>query len=117
MTSRPPLQERENLPIKRAAAIGVVALVIFSGGVVWVGFRLAADRRALGGMPPIPAEIGSYDIAGVHHRPFDLADLAQRKRGKQLERLSTYGWVDREKGQIHIPIEVAIEKVVAGIKR
>ena len=80
-------------------------------------FRLAADRRALGGMPPIPDEVGNYDIALVHQRPFDLADLGQRKRLKQQQRLSSYGWVDREKGQIHIPIDVAIQRRIGEAKR
>lgn len=115
--SRPPAQEAEKLPIRRAAAIGVLALAIFAAGVTWVGFRLAADRRALGGMPPIPSEVGQYDIAGVHQRPFDLADLAQRKRRKQQQQLTSYGWVDRQKGQIHIPIDVAMERRVQEERR
>ena len=32
-------------------------------------------------------------------------------RARELERLSTYGWVDRQAGVVHLPIERAMELV------
>lgn len=42
----------------------------------------------------------------------DAADLAKLQSGQRRE-LSGYGWVDREKGIIRIPIEVAMNRVAA----
>jgi hypothetical protein len=35
----------------------------------------------------------------------------ERFRAREAERLSTYGWVDRQAGVVHIPIERAMELV------
>lgn len=41
----------------------------------------------------------------------DVADMdAMRKQ--TLQRLESYGWVDREAGTVHIPVERAIERVI-----
>lgn len=40
-------------------------------------------------------------------------DLAQR-RARWDERLNGYGWVDREAGIVHIPIERAMDRVAGG---
>jgi hypothetical protein len=35
-------------------------------------------------------------------------------RAERATRLNGYGWVDRSKGIVHIPIEKAIDEVIAG---
>jgi len=62
---------------------------------------------------PTPSEIGRAEIGIVEQRLFELQLEAQRKRQEQLKRLNSYGWVDRQKGLIHLPIDRAIELMVS----
>jgi hypothetical protein len=38
-------------------------------------------------------------------------------RAYEVERLSTYGYVDQAKGIVHIPIDVAMQKVIEDAKK
>lgn len=71
----------------------LVLLLVFPGAVPDVGRGLTVE-------PPLPRL--QIDAAG---------DLA-RFRAQEDRRLSTYYWIDRERGLVHIPIELAIKKVV-----
>ena len=42
-----------------------------------------------------------------------LDTRAEEERERQRERLHGYGWVDRDAGVVHVPIEQAIERVVS----
>jgi len=44
--------------------------------------------------------------------PFDVTRSAQAYRRESLERLSSWGWLDRRQGLIHMPIDRAMELVV-----
>jgi hypothetical protein len=47
-----------------------------------------------------------------HLQPDPIADL-NKFRIREEQRLNTYGWVDQTQGKIHIPIETAIDIMVA----
>jgi hypothetical protein len=49
----------------------------------------------------------------VSAKATELSEL----RTVETERLGTYGYVDKEKGIVHIPIEVAMQKVVEDAKK
>ena len=38
---------------------------------------------------------------------------AERTRTEQMRQLQSYGWIDRDKGIIHVPIERAIDQLVS----
>jgi hypothetical protein len=71
----------------------------------------AFERQALEGSKPI------HPLAAEREEPpeprlqaspaLDLRELQAREH----ERLSTYGWVDRQAGVVHLPIERAMELV------
>jgi len=48
----------------------------------------------------------------VNLRVFALDQRAAQKRLRQLERLDSYGWVDREAGMAHIPVTEAMKMMV-----
>lgn len=48
-----------------------------------------------------------------HGRTTDLSTL----RSHETKRLTTYGYVDKAKGVVHIPIDVAMQKVVEDAKK
>ncbi len=80
--------------------IGLLALVVVS---LYVGFHIAvADQsRSLEVVPPAP-------VLQTNPRG-DLAAF----RARENETLHSYGWVDRRRGILHIPIEQAMKDVAA----
>ena len=60
-----------------------------------------APENVFGEKPPPPEP---------HLQATPAVDLAEH-RAREEERLSTYGWIDRDAGVVHVPIERAIELV------
>ena len=105
----PPRHELSDAPPRNAVLFtgGLVAALVASLWVTWWLFRvMAAATAPAGGMdtkrvrPPEPR---------LQERPaHDLLEI----RAAEAERLSTYGWVDRQAGVAHIPIGRAMDLVV-----
>lgn len=74
------------------AALAAWALIASWGG----SLRARAPER-----PKVPAPVLEY-------RP--LEDFSTYERHER-QRLSSYGWVDRAAGTVHIPIEVAMSRL------
>ena len=115
LSGRPKVQEPERLPMRKLVAVAVVALIVFTAATLWsiqILHResgMTEPQHAL----PIPREIGRAEIGIVDQRLFELQLEAQHKRQEQMKRLSSYGWVDRQKGIIHLPIDRAMEQMVS----
>jgi hypothetical protein len=107
--------EEDRISTPRIVAVGVVSLLIFivSGGAVVAYFHA---RMTAATLPPIPAEVGRSKIGIVEQQLYGLAERGLRDREVRLERLGTYGWVDRRSGVAHIPIDEAMELVVKGVR-
>jgi hypothetical protein len=95
--------ERSDWPM---AAIGitvllVLALLAVAPLVLRAAYSTADTGHRLLAPPPNPR---------LQTDPSD--DLA-RLRAEEQTRLTTYGWVDRQKGIVRIPIEEAMKKLVA----
>lgn len=107
--------EEDRISTPRIVAVGVASLVIFilSSWVVVAYFRA---RMAAAPLPPIPAEVGRSKIGMVEQQLFGVAERGLRDREARLERLDSYGWVDRRAGVAHIPIEEAMGLVVKGVR-
>lgn len=108
-------QEEDRVRAGVIAIIAVVTLIVFGIGILWAIWLVVSISDEVRPEPaPIPSLIGQPVIGIVEQPMFDrdrrLADLL----GAQRERLSSYGFVDREKGRIHIPIEEAMKRVAAG---
>lgn len=108
-------QEEDRVRAGIIAIIAIVTLIVFGIGILWailIVFSVSKDIRAE--PAPIPSLIGQPVIGIVEQPMFErdrrLADMLAAQR----ERLSTYGFVDRERGRIHIPIEEAMKRVAAG---
>ena len=97
-------------------AVGVIALVVFGAAVAWSARILDRTTRTLSPSGPLPVgkEIGKAEIGIVDQTPFETTRGAERYRREQLKRLNGYGWVDPKKGIIHVPIDKAIEELLAG---
>ncbi|MCW5808601.1 MAG: hypothetical protein KIT31_39990, partial [Deltaproteobacteria bacterium] len=80
-----------------AIAVGVVVVFLLAGSSTRELAAGGATRRGL------PTEVSNVELA-----PFEAE--AQGLEGNQYAThfLDTFGWVDRERGIVHVPIDTAI---------
>jgi hypothetical protein len=97
--------EREDVSPKIIGLFGIATLVFLAAMpfVLMAGYShtLGDVDRRLAVEPPAP--VLQVDPRG------DLAEF----RAKEEARLSSYGWVDRGKGIVHIPIDRAMQEIAA----
>jgi len=107
--------EEDRISTGRILLVGIGSLVLFffasMAAVAYLSFR-QGERPAL----PIPPELGSSKIGIVEQQLFDLSQRGDRDRAARLERLGSYGWVDRPAGVVHMPIGHAMELVAKGVR-
>jgi hypothetical protein len=97
-------------PIRWTVIVFVLVMVGLHWGV-WSLYRYARDRDEnrdvrrtfVEAAPPVPPE---------PRLQVNPAEDFQEYLKREEEILKTYGWVSREQGQVHIPIERAMEMVV-----
>lgn len=95
--------------------VGIGSLVVFFlASFVATGYlHLEVGRRpAL----PLPREVGQSKIGMVEQQLFDLPQRGERENETKLDRLGSWGWADRERGMLHMPIERAMELTVEGVR-
>jgi hypothetical protein len=113
--AHPPAEE-DVVPSRRIVAVGVAALVVFFVGSLAAGLAMRNLRRELNpdGPPAWPAEAGKAKIGMVEQRLFEHANQGAAWRAQAQQRLGSIGWVDRQKGLAHIPIDRAMDRIVSG---
>jgi hypothetical protein len=113
--AHPPAEE-DRIHSKTIVFVGVAALCVFVVAsvvtITWMKRRQA--ELAPEGPPPLPAELGQSKIGMLEQRLFENSNQAQVMTRVQRQKLEQYGWVDRERGVVRIPIGEAMERVVAG---
>lgn len=107
----------DQIDFRKVIMVGVVSLIIFAFGTWWAaGILHHETKRAedTTGLAASPALITKPEIGIVDQVPFSgdhrLADWRQARSS----RLNSYGWVDRAKGIVHVPIERAMDATLAG---
>jgi hypothetical protein len=96
----------------RVFLIGLVALAVFGLAVLAAEWAHQAWARHLGPRGELPAQLGSPTINELYQRQFPLERDEAERRAAQERRLHGYGWVDRDRGVIHVPVERAMEDLV-----
>ena len=111
--------EDKNLPYRKIIGVGIGSIVIFALGIFWSTALLHSATKEMEpvGPPPIPPGVSQYEVGIVNQRPFSLDQRAAEKRLQQMNRLNTYGWLDRQSGVVHIPIDVAMDMLVKEQKK
>jgi hypothetical protein len=111
----PQAQADERVASFKIVAVGIIALAVFGAATVWSTRILRGTARTLQPTGPIAPgkDIGRAEIGIVDQPPFETTRGAERYRRRDLEVLNNYGWVDRDKGIIHIPIDAAIDRFLA----
>jgi hypothetical protein len=115
--AHPPAEE-DILPSGKIYAVGVVALIVFFFGSLAAGIGMKAVQRRENPDGPalIPHEVGKGKIGIVEQRLFEHANQGPAWREAAHDRLDSYGWVDRQKGIVHVPIDRAMEMVEKGAR-
>jgi hypothetical protein len=109
--------EPDRIGTPRILAVGAASLIFFAVAS-WFTIRYGYDRTRAEMLPDgpaaQPAEIGKNKIGIVEQRLFSLAVEPTEWRKNQVQRLQSWGWVDRKAGVIHVPIDQAMARVARG---
>jgi hypothetical protein len=105
----------DGVDIKKILTVGGIALATFalSAFIAYLIMRSDLKEVEARGLPPVPSEIGKDEIGIVDQVEFSQDDRLEQWRAAKRKRLEGYGWVDRARGLVHIPVEKAIDQVVA----
>lgn len=78
------------------AMVGIVSFVLLlaAAGIVYVYFNQVARQKYVD-----------------HVERVDLGQSVRTRLAEGEQRLSGYGWVDADEGTVHIPIDLAMDKV------
>jgi hypothetical protein len=111
--------EDKNLPYKKIVGVGVGSVVIFALSIVWSTLLLSGVETEMhpAGPPPLPPGVYTYEVGIVNQRMFSLDQRAAQKRLQQMDRLNSYGWIDKERGVAHVPVDVAMQLLLQGQKK
>lgn len=98
---------------RRISGVLAGALIVFTFFVVSAWAQLQAREKHLNPAGPSePQELGKAEVNLINTGLFQLDTRAYEETNEQRRKLHEYGWVDRDGGVVHLPIERAIERVV-----
>ncbi len=101
--------EEDVVKMRFLMTIVVVAVAITLGGIGWAWLIFAGETTRLGGLPnPTPPPMAPRQISGVNQTLIHYERHGQLLERQQRLALEQYGWVDRSKGIVRIPIDEAI---------
>ena len=105
----------DGVNLKLMVMVGVVSLLVFlaSAVIAWWILKQDTDQyRARGVAPEMKGLHKKEEIGIIDMVPFDGDHRLEKWQQDKAKALTSYGWVDRSKGVIHIPIDEAIKDVV-----
>ena len=127
--------EPEVIGFGKVIAVGVLSVVLFVIGSIWaLQIRTATEKAmnpilvdAQGKVLPdahgnpqggsrytaVPAGYGAEEQGIVDQIPFELNTWVEKDHAEAAAKLKGYAWVNQEAGTIRLPIERAMELVVA----
>jgi hypothetical protein len=113
---RPEVRRQEDV-LPRALIVRVALVTVTVGLSLCVVAYLILWGREQALRPsrqfPEQAAPAPHTVAGVRAELFDLARPGPDLKARQRQQLSSYGWVDRRRGLVHIPVERAMD-IIAG---
>ncbi len=108
--------ERDKDPVSGRLVTIVIAgaLIVFTFFVVGTWAQLQERMKHLNPAGPYePPELSKAEINIVNTGLIQLDTRAEEELERQRQQLHGYGWVDRDAGVVHVPIERAIERLVS----
>jgi hypothetical protein len=113
-TGHPPA-EADRIHTWSIVRVGAASLLLFvaASAAAWIAMRrMQAEMNPA--FPVMPAQGGQRKVGMVEQQLFENADRARALQGEKERRLRSTGWVDREAGLVHIPIDRAIDLTLQG---
>ncbi|HEX3698810.1 MAG TPA: hypothetical protein VH374_25800 [Polyangia bacterium] len=110
-------QNEDQIDFTKVIVVGVVSLVAFGLCTLWAVKILDGERGRLQdehGESRKATEVGKDEIGIVDQVPFEVDHRLEKWRQAHIDALNGYGWVDRGRGVVHIPIDKAMEQIAAG---
>ncbi|HVV51198.1 MAG TPA: hypothetical protein VHO06_16130 [Polyangia bacterium] len=110
-------ESEDQIDYTKVILVGVFSLIAFALGTIWaVGILHHETKKAHAttGVPHVP-NLGAAEIGIVDQVLFEGDHRLATWRAERAARLNGYGWIDRSKGIVHIPIERAMDEVAGGM--
>ncbi len=116
-TAHPPATggAEDDVNVKLILGVGLVSLIVFALSAVvahWILTRDEAELQKRGVAPMVRGMAKLDEIGIIDAVPFDADQRLDRWRAEKTRTLSSYGWVDRKKGIIHIPVDEAVKALI-----
>jgi hypothetical protein len=109
-------QSEDEINYGKIILVAVVSLVIFAVSTVWAAVIMSHEttrvQKETGASAP--AALGRQEIGIVDQVPFEIDNRLELWRQERTGRLNGWGWVDKSKGIVHIPIQEAMDAVASG---
>lgn len=107
---QPASQENEQIGVGLTLSVTIWVIVFGCILSVVAGLVLAARSRSLEHAPAASAPARpEAEVSNVRAELFSYPGAAERLKADQLHALKGYGWVDRDRGMVRIPIDVAMD--------
>ena len=95
-----------------AAVIVMLSLIVIGVGATLVTAHEEGSYSTVVGPGDVAQKaVRPHDILGIYQTLIEEDTTTEHERRRDLKRLSSYGWVDRSRGVVHIPIDRAMELV------
>jgi hypothetical protein len=103
---------QENERISRGLTLSVMLWIIVFGlllsGVARLLLGVRSQRLPQAQTTKAPQPIAA-EVSEIHGKTFRAQAEGQERKAEQHRLLQSYGWVDRERGIVRVPIDVAID--------
>jgi hypothetical protein len=96
----------------KRVVVGVVVLTIALSIVAYLLLRLRESQLRPSGFYPEERLGPPHNVAALRQDLFDLVRPEPAHKESERHRLERFGWVDRQRGLVHIPIDRAIDSLL-----
>lgn len=105
----------QDMKLGKIIVVGALSLSLFAGGIAWSYYLMTSRQEEINaaGAATAPTKLGQDEIGIVDQVLFETDHRLDIWKAQNARKLTTYGWVDRAKGIVRIPIEVAMQQVIA----
>ncbi|MBI5070894.1 MAG: hypothetical protein HZB56_21950 [Deltaproteobacteria bacterium] len=110
-----PPAEVDRIQSWTVVAVGVASLLLFFvAAAITVTYMRREELVLNPAHPMLPSEAGKRKIGIVEQQLFENADRARTLQAQKQAQLGSYGWIDRQKGLVHVPVDQAVDRLLQG---
>ena len=109
-------EAEDTIAYPKVIAVGLVSLVIFALATWWSIAILHGERAGFKGREEgrVGSELGKTEIGMVDQVPFSSDGRLDIWKKERAAWVNGYGWIDRAHGIVHMPVDRAMDAIVAG---